>query len=281
MIKKTLDFKKHKKLNTRGYKFLFNIENKLRIHIIRKLNIEDPHWWNKFKQRDFNKLAENLKKDDMGFISIANIPEKKADEQKVETKKFIIMHELFYTNLNDLYAIIKNYWESFKDDFKTSDDKELFHRLKITRRIRNKIAHSKPVSEYELNELKTFSNFIDLYIKDYNEIDDCITIEDIYKSIFEEISSHEDKLTNLKKILNDDYYKTLIDETYWANDIFIYKNIIDEYYTLVNELNKIINEYEKTRQNVHYFSKFIGENDMKNKWNDLIKNLKIYNNEPI
>lgn len=283
MIKNTLEFDKSKKLNTAAYKYLFNIENKLRVHIIKTLNHQDSDWWSKLKQRDFQKLAAQLKDDDMGFISFGKIQNRIGDEIKVESKHFIVMHEIFYTNISDLYLIIKEYWDFFKNDISSSDEKEIFYRLKIARRIRNKVMHSKPITSDELEDIKSFSSFIDANIISYKNIDECLLIKDIYDQLHNEIFSHLEKMNNaLPTILKTQYYDLIKNENFWNTDFIISnKNEIDNYYLLINELNELIIKWKNTQKNKHLINVFINENRLISVCQDLIYELDKKDNEPI
>lgn len=256
----------YKIANTEGYGLLFNIENKLRIHILNTLNNNVENWWSDFKQRDFYKISKSLKDDDMGWISLGKIQDKIGDEIKVDRKNNIIMHEIFYTNINDLYAIIKHYWEYFKNDFSSKDPQEILYRLKTVRRIRNKVMHSKPISDIELEELKTASAFIDANINSYKEFPESILLKTVLDGLQNELSEHV-KIFDQGPPTNNikcKWYEENQNEWWWESIVFSdIKESINHYYDLIEELNNLIDTINRVGRNRHRIMHFVVENNLK------------------
>jgi len=117
-----------------GYSMLYELENSLRIFVERKLRERFGNsWWERgVTQRDIRQRAKKKKLlEPESNLSLIN-----------------------YTEFGDLRRIITNNWEIFRDTLQTQTG--IVGRLEELEPIRNKIAHSRLLSNDDLAKLQLF-----------------------------------------------------------------------------------------------------------------------------
>ena len=253
-ISNELDFDNCLNINLSGYKLIFEIENRLRFFVMETLKNENKNWWENFKDNNFAKQVEMVKRSDGGNIpySIYEIDKKIVLEKKHRGINFMLMHDIYYTNLMDLELIIKEYWVSdFETVFGGENIKEFSTRLKFVSRLRNNVMHSKPITNNDLMVLKHFRDFLSNKLnatgKDYYEFINCFSIDGILQNFINELNEHHERFDNWLShgefIIN--VYNFSIDQWWWGSRLLNdYTNLLNEYYKIINEVNETITNYK-------------------------------------
>jgi hypothetical protein len=125
-----------------AYSMLYQLENSLRIFVEKKLRDSFGNsWWERgVSQREIREGAERKK--------------------AVEPESNLSL--INYTEFDDLRRIITNNWEIFRDTFQTQTG--IVSRLEELEPMRNKIAHSRLLSNEDLAKLELFSKEISVLI---------------------------------------------------------------------------------------------------------------------
>lgn len=141
-LKQPSALEKEVKVMSNAYSILYQLENGLRIFMEKKLReVFDANWWERgVTPNDIRERADARKASEQSNLSLIN-----------------------YTEFGDLGRIIVNNWKIFEPVFKTQ--KGVISRLEELEPLRNKIAHSRLLSNHELEKLNLF----------FKEITDFIT----------------------------------------------------------------------------------------------------------
>ena len=240
---KHLDFKKTAEKNQKGYTLLFEIENILRFFIVDTLSKKNSSWW-----KDFNKSSV-IEQTEINIKAECN--KKLLREKKLDGSRFVLMHEIYYTNIMHLYTIIKEYWDNFFTYFGGDSDKEFFHRLEIAHRIRNKVMHSKPIADDELSNLKSLLSFLKNTINKsgnkYNQFLKCYDYDALINDFRHELSKHLTQYgrRNLTEF-PDLVYNNAIKEWWWYSEVLDIKTEdLDSYYHKMGKINQLITDKKR------------------------------------
>ena len=243
-----------KPINIKGYGILFDLENLLRSLILCELNDKDSNWWSEIKTRKFvtdidNKISyySDLKKD----ISSQKI----YDEEYLGSDQLLI-HKIYYTNMENLYDIISHFWEEhFKRIFIGKKARDQFRpQFKYITYLRNKVMHAKPITDKEYEQIEIFYKDINLYIEksglELIEFDRCIYLIDILKEFKKELNEHNNFLQGPYKtneLLTINLFNLNKKEWWWNTDQFPIFEDLDFYYKKIEELNNSINDPAVTK----------------------------------
>tara|TARA_Y100000310_G_scaffold297150_1_gene329954 strand:+ start:452 stop:1324 length:873 start_codon:yes stop_codon:yes gene_type:complete len=249
-----IHFEETEKQNMRGYRCIFEIENKLRFLILDTIGKSDNNWWVTFKKKKIYEQVEMIKKSDEGYseYSIYQIDKKIRNENRHTGAGFMLMHDIYYTNLMDLHLIINEYWdETFKDIIGGENEKEFYTRLEFIHRIRNKVMHSKPITDDELRELKGFkdyfNNMLNKVNKDFDQFLKCFSMDGVLSSFEKEIKEHQRTFKNrgIVEQLLTNFYDSSVTEWWWDSKLFLnYSVELTEYYHDVKKVNEAISNFK-------------------------------------
>ena len=236
----------YKAISIKCYKILFDLENQLRSVILSELSSRNNNWWSEIKTKPFVKDIDekigyysNLKKDITSEL--------KKDKEFLGSDQFL-MHEIYYTSMQDLYTIIEFFWqEHFKKIFKGRKSTEFFfHSFNYVRYIRNKVMHSKPITEQEFDTVKSFfeniKKDIDASRLKIVKFDRCVYLGDILNKFENEIGSHDEKfqINNYSSRFHNNVYNLLNSEWWWKSDQFTLGKRLSKYYAIISQMNKKI-----------------------------------------
>ena len=120
------------------YKLLYVFENSLRYVIIRVMEKEyGKNWWNRVSQ----KIREKVEK-----------RKRKEDKYRYHGRRGV--HEIFYTDIDDLGSIIKTHWKCFSELFPSQE--WVIARINEIELSRNIVAHHNPLSKRDISRLKLY-----------------------------------------------------------------------------------------------------------------------------
>jgi|TARA_B100000315_G_C14558053_1_gene579156 hypothetical protein len=250
---KYLNFKECLTINVHGYEYVFEIENMLRFFILDTIASGSNNWWETFKERHFAKQVEMVKKSDEGYseYTIYQIDKKINNEKEQTGAGFMLAHDIFYTNLMDLHLIIKEYWnEFFREKIGGNNANAFYNRLEIVHRVRNKVMHSRPITNDELRELKNFKDYFRNKLndvgKDYNRFPSVINSASFSVDLRLELKSHlEIYKSNIIKEFKIQIY-ALAKNEWWFGVVFGVKaGEFDQYYDDIIAINERIGNGEK------------------------------------
>jgi len=234
------------KYNLEAYKYLFNIENHIRILILHQFK-NDSDWWGDFKKRDVGETIKQIQNLEREKIDV--IVNKKVNKfYKYEKNNFKFRHEIFYTHLEHLKKILFYYWEPHFKNIFNKDKNVLDKDFEILKNTRNYVMHNIQIQEDELLGLKSISTEIRKLIS-YEDIEikkifACYSYKEILNNFKNEFEKHkiiyeEDNYYNKISI---DYFNHCTTQTWWTQDIL--KNInnknTEKYYHNINEVNLMI-----------------------------------------
>ena len=251
---KDIVFEEAEKRNMKGYRYIFEIENKLRFFILETIGKSDNNWWETFKKKKIYEQVEMVKKSDEGYseYSIYQIDKKINNEKEQTGAGFMLMHDIYYTNLMDLHLIINERWnETFKDIIGGESEKEFYTRLEFIHRIRNKVMHSKPITKDELRELKNFkdyfNNMLNKVDKDFDQFLKCFSMDGVLSKFKKELIEHQRTFKNrgIVEQLLTNVYDSSVTEWWWDSKLFLnYSVELTEYYHDVKKVNEAISNFK-------------------------------------
>ena len=100
------------KLNIEAYQTIFHIENMVRSIILKKMNQYNVNWWGELNSKYVERVEDLKETDDREMSRRLQLIQKQVNlEKKINSYHVILMHDIYYTNLMDLWFIIKRYWE--------------------------------------------------------------------------------------------------------------------------------------------------------------------------
>lgn len=266
----------YKPINIKGYGILFDLENLFRSLILCELNDRDSNWWSEIKTRKFvtdidDKIVyqSNLKKDISRQIIY--------DKNYLGSDQLLI-HKIYYTNMENLYDIISYFWEEhFKRIFIGKKAKDQFRpRFRYVTYLRNKVMHAKPITEKEYDNIKLFYKDVRVYVEksglELIEFDRCLYKKDILKSFEDELNEHNivfhSNYKSLKPFSMDTYNK-FNKEWWWESEQLLISRDIDVYYKKIEKLNQRLNDPRIT--NISIIGLIVEGNDaIKNRCSDLL-----------
>ena len=149
----------------------------MRFFIIYKMNKKQTRWWKSFSLKKVKQGVE---------ISIRNACREKLEkEMQIKGENFLLMHEIYYTNTEDLFAIMKENWDIFGNYFGKHNKNEFKLDLNKTIRIRNKVMHSKPILKHEIHDLEYFRKLL-LYLGNRKNLDGYLyqNVDDIFQFVW-------------------------------------------------------------------------------------------------
>ena len=222
------------KRNKVAYSNLFKIENYIREIILKTLNKNFPDWWNQLKgDSNLQKLAMNCE-----------------DKQLIEkqSKIYYFLPYIYYAEMNDLIKIItyNKFWRYFKDFGSNSGKfKKKFDNYRI---IRNKVMHSKPISESEHKLLDEGVAYIE---ECYPGIDKilygCEDPNTTMNAIIDEMKIQQHQIRE-KELLSTEVFEIVSCLFWWSNDKMHHVKI-NNYYNSVRNLNdKIISTPDRGKK---------------------------------
>lgn len=250
-----MDYQEISSINNKAYLELFHIENKLRIFILNVLSKKE-NWWDDFKNDHLAKHADARKKGELSydFQFIHDLERKIKAEKNHSVKSTLLMHDIYYTTMMDLYKIIKKYWsEEFSTYFGKNNKELFFHMLQNVSYIRNKVMHSKPIICQESRDIINMNKYLIDILKDididFEKFIFCEPVSDILKRFFDEINIHNNIYENDKyeNSINCSVFYKSKNEWWWKSRYFDeWREDLDCYYIKVEELNKKIEQYLNT-----------------------------------
>jgi len=246
--------------NKECYEIIFKIENVLRFFIFKEMSKENTRWWK--------------------TLSDARLKEKVHDRLQKERQRsgadYILMHEIYFTDMEDLYKIMSDNWAVFKNHFGTNkqDFNSDFDRIIF---IRNRVMHSRPIVDAHKEFL---GHFLENNLKKKTGIDKESKIEflsaynekDIKDKFLNELKSHKTSIENGNiNTFNTETYDSINSE-WWYNDyIDIDTDICYKYYNDLNHVNKIISNNE--RGAFFKIQRMIKSKEILNRSNQIIERL--------
>ncbi len=216
--------------NTVAYELLYKIEVGLREFLIDTFGRENQKWW---KQRLPPDILEKLKKG-------------RESEKKIKWVDLLPHHPLYYIDFPDLGKIIDrndNWRDAFQDFF---GDKSVFcGGLKELEPIRNKIAHSRRLSENEVYMLKgNIAKFESAIGKE--KWDNLILEQTVEPSIHKKITSLKDysnstfkKMAQYSSLENLDDWNSLMQE-WWFDSDYLCQDLAP-----IEKINAVASDYSK------------------------------------
>jgi hypothetical protein len=218
------------KNNLIAYELLYKLEVGLREFLIDTFGREDQKWWK-------NRLPPDV---------LEKLKEGREKERKIKWIELIPHHPIYYIDFPDLKKIIEikdNWRDAFQEFF---GDKDVFcGGLRELEPVRNKIAHSRRISDNEIHMLKgNIAKFENAIGKE--RWDRLILGQTIEPNILEKIISlKEQSIIVCQKILecnpveNMDTWSKLIQE-WWFDDSYLCQDT-----TSVERLFSLANDYKK------------------------------------
>tara|TARA_B100000519_G_C14238300_1_gene435914 strand:+ start:597 stop:1454 length:858 start_codon:yes stop_codon:yes gene_type:complete len=224
------------KYNSSGYQQIFILENKLRYFIYTTLSKDKVNWWKSIGDPGVRDRALNNIKNECS--------EKRKKQRAKSGKNFQLMHEIYYTTLDDLWKIINGKWDSFSIFFGINGRKDLENRFKRTVSIRNQVMHSNLISSTDFEDLKAFNNFLDdrtpnpdmKFLKTFNE-------NQIMSDFKDELQSHLAIFDSFEgEKLRTGIFHSFKDEWWYIDYLEIDHEKCNQYYNKIDHANKIIDK---------------------------------------
>lgn len=245
--------------NITAYELLYKLEVGLREFLIDTLGREDQKWW---KQRLPPDVLDKLK-------------EGREKERKIKWVELMPHHPIYYIDFPDLKKIIEikdNWRDAFQVHF---GDKDVFcGGLRELEPIRNKIAHSRRVSENEVHMLKgNIAKFESAIGKE--RWDKLILWQTVEPSISEKLvqlkeysSSAFQKMNKCTSIENSDSWRKLT-ENWWFDSDYLCQDL-----TAITQLQELAREYlllPRHRGSGHIIENWVKQNLAQEHYDEMIK----------
>ena len=238
-----IDFKNALTKNLEGYDLIFKIENILRFFILNKMHeLKNSRWW--------KSLSNPRVKDTVEAVIKIECKKKLLKEKESDGNNFVLMHEIYYTNTEDLFLIMRENWDTFGEYFGKNNQIEFDSDLKKIIRIRNKVMHSKPILKREIHDLDYFCNNlmkkIDITDKDHGIFYNSYLQGEIISDFSSELLNHiqiVDK--NLNQVFLTDIYESINSEWWYKDYLDIDTDNCDKYYNDIDHINKLIKKQER------------------------------------
>ena len=132
-----MEYNKSLDKNLRAYELIFKIENSFRSFVLNKMNKESWNWWDELNAKNFKKINDIKMSNEEAMF--AKMQKQAIDEKSLNSLDLVLMHDIYYTNIWDLYLIIKRFWNNnFKNVITGITKEELRERFSVTNKIRNK-----------------------------------------------------------------------------------------------------------------------------------------------
>jgi len=233
-----IDFNNALTKNLEGYDLIFKIENILRFFILNKMNeLKNSRWW--------KSLSNPRVKDTVEALIKIECKKKLLKEKESDGNNFVLMHEIYYTNTEDLFLIMRENWDTFGQYFGKNNKSEFDSDLKKIIRIRNKVMHSKPILKREIKDLDYFTknlmNKIDITDKYdglfYNSYLQSEIISDFSSELLDHIHIVDN---NLIKVFLTNIFKSINNEWWYKDYLDIDTDNCDKYYNDIDRINKLI-----------------------------------------
>lgn len=247
-----MEIERIKQINIKAYGILFELENLLRALILTKLQDYKNDWWSEIKTKKFVVKIDKS----YGSNLINDIDREIKHDSEYLGSDQLLIHKIYYTDMQNLYDIISYFWEDyFKSIFigKRSND-QFRPNFNYVRYLRNKVMHSKPVTEQEYKNIKSFYNEVKEYVKkdglELKEFHKCIYLSEMLGEIRLEITEHSNALGKGEisiDTLKIDVYESYNVEWWWSahqDEIF---NIIDSFYEHIKNLRKKLENPRNTK----------------------------------
>jgi len=234
--------------NENAYCLLFSIENRLRAFILNKLSNEKK-WWQQIKDTNLGNAIKNIQSRDVPFASY--IDEHINNIYRNEKDNIILRHEIFYTHLEHLKAIISRYWENiFKHHFTYKNKNDLFAEFEKIKLIRNYVMHNIPIQELEVNKLRGFDSEMSYLTEgiDWEDLFKCYRLYDVKSDIRSEIDAHNEIFKN-RVLMNEiplSTYKLYSNESWWRSNLLNeLSELVDPYYNHIVSINNLIIQHKE------------------------------------
>lgn len=234
--------------NIVAYELLYKLEVGLREFLIDTFGREDQKWWKKrFPPDVFDKLKKGRKQ-----------------ERKIKWVELLPHHPIYYIDFPDLKKIIEikdNWRDAFQSFFA---DKDVFcGGLRELEPIRNKIAHSRKISDSEIHMLKgNIAKFESAIGKE--RWDKLVLEQTVEPSISEKIMSLRElsysifqKIMDSSPVENLDNWSKLMQE-WWFDSDYLCQDL-----TAIERLHLITNDYLKLpryRGSGHMIETWVSQN---------------------
>jgi len=288
MIKtfKKLDLYETRDKNADAYKIIFELENKIRLIILHLMNNKNKKWWEDLNGKYIDRVEKMKSEDDVYMVeALSRIRKNISDEVEDKYKNIILTHDIYYTNLKDLYFIIKRYWNDiFSKFFNDQDIKEFYWKLDRANTIRNKIMHSKPITKIETSFIDNFKSYINEQINiaqiDTQTLQLHLSLSNLIDEITDEVNNNLLLTENGKydKLLSThiiDYYRG---EWWWNSSIFEeYKHSLDNYYEVVMIVNEKIKSLLNYTGNIFEIDNAIQDSNIVRISNKLLSEINVEN----
>jgi len=221
--------------NLNAYEQIFNIENRLRYFIYTTLAKEKLNWWKSIGNKNIkDRVLDSIKQ---------TCAEKLKKERQMSGKDFQLMHEIYYTTLDDLWKIINEKWSNFSNYFGDNGRNDLGNRFRIIVSIRNQVMHSNLIKTSNNDDLNAFNSFLDLKISTNNSNQCLVTVNEKYikNELTEELNSHLKKYDHFDGIeLKTNVFDSIKTEWWYRDYLEIDNKQCDQYYNHIDHANKII-----------------------------------------
>lgn len=272
------------KLNIEAYQTIFHIENMVRSIILKEMKQYNVNWWIELNSKYVDRVEE-LKETDDGEMSkrLQLIQKQVSLEKKINSYHVILMHDIYYTNLMDLWFIIKRYWdEVFCKVITGVPIDHLRKHFETSNRIRNKVMHSKPITEWELNELQSFKSFLEEKMQ-FNRIssdyfDNYTSLNLVMEEFSDEIKTHQTLVESesySKNLMEVGIYSKYNSEWWWNSNTFQdYKMKFMFYYGIVEKINVYIKKYKKDLVHLFEIEHEVTRTNFKKENNRILKEIK-------
>lgn len=245
--------------NILAYELLYKLEVGIREFLIDTFGREDQKWW---KQRLPSDVLDKLK-------------EGREKERKIKWVELLPHHPLYYIDFPDLKKIIEikdNWHDAFQAFF---GDKDVFcGGLRELEPIRNKIAHSRRISENEVHMLKgNIAKFESAIGKERWE--KLVIAQTIEQSISEKIISlRELSLSTYQKIIECSPVEdlgawTALIQEWWFDDNYLCQDIVP-----IEKLHTFASDYMRLprhRGSGHIIENWVRQNLPQGLFADVVK----------
>ena len=270
--------------NILAYEEIFFVENTLRTIILDKMNDYKLDWWNDLNNKFVERVEKLKEADDLEVNIMLKRIQKKIDEElSYNSIDVILMHDIYYTNLMDLYLIIKRYWNDvFRNVITGKSIHEFRISCEVSNKIRNKVMHSKPITNRELKELNTFASFLEERIQSSEIINDFFNS---YVSLKYVLNDFSDELQSHSEAIESEYYHNNIfkNEVYikynsewWWNSKFFNDYLINlvPYYDKLELINITISDHLKDLKHIFEIDQHLTRLDFRTHHSNIIELLR-------
>lgn len=240
-------------MNSELYGLIFSIENLVREFIIFKLSgIEGPHW---HKRRIPGPILQKYK-------------EGKQYERQIKWNQLVPHHPIYYIDFPHLKAIIeqKNNWDdAFSSVFGRRDI--LVSKLSEMEPIRNRIAHNRACSLYDLEVVRSIIEYLENCIsQDMSFVvpESCAIARDIKTTISDLLSeiATVDELCTCYRNIHSTPVWDLVSKEWWFDTEYLDASIsgIEAYFDFIEVYQKL----PRGRGSGHRLEKLMTESDYQN-----------------